>query len=152
MPPRLEIGLPQAGVPVMHEILEHAADVGFRAYAGTLPELFERAAEALMEIAVETGHIEPRDSYPLEAAGDSNESLLVNWLSEILYYLDGKHLALRTFKVKDLAADRVTGEAFGEPRDPFRHPASLVVKGITYHQLKIEQNEAGWLCEVFVDV
>jgi len=51
-----------------------------------------------------------------------------------------------------LATGRVTGEAFGEPRDPFRNPARLVVKGITYHQLKIEQNEAGWLCEVFVDV
>jgi SHS2 domain-containing protein len=136
----------------MHEILEHAADVGFRAYARTLPELFERAAEALMAIALETGRIEARDSYPVEAAGDSNESLLVNWLSEILYFLDGKHLALRTFTVKGLAADRVSGEAFGEPRDPLRHSARLVVKGITYHQLKIEQNEAGWLCEVFVDV
>ena len=136
----------------MHEILEHAADVGFRAYAGTLPGLFEGAAEALMAIALETGHIEPRDSYPLEAVGDSNESLLVNWLSEILYYIDGKHLSLRTFKVKVLGPDRVAGEAFGEPRDPFRHPARMVVKGITYHQLKIEQNEAGWLCEVFVDV
>ena len=152
MPPRLEASLPQRQCRAMHEILEHAADVGFRAHADTLPELFERAAEALMAIALETGRMEPRNSYPLEARGDSNESLLVNWLSEVLYHLDGKHLALHTFKVKDLAADRVAGEAFGEPRDPLRHPARLVVKGITYHQLKIEQNDAGWLCEVFVDV
>jgi SHS2 domain-containing protein len=135
----------------MYEILEHAADVGFRAEADSLPELFECAAEALVSIALETEHIEPRDSFPIEAEGDSNEALLVNWLSEILYYLDGRHLALRSFKVKGLNHCRLTAEAFGEHRQS-RHPARLIVKGITYHQLKIEQNERGWHCDVFVDV
>lgn len=136
----------------MFEILEHAADVGFRARAGTLPELFERAAEAMVAIAMEPDGIEPRESYPIEAKGESQESLLVNWLSEVLYYLDGRRLALHGFKVKECTADRVTGAALGEPRQPSRHTAKLVVKGVTYHQLKIAQDEQGWYCEVFLDV
>ena len=139
-------------VPPPFEVLEHAADLGFRARAGSLPELFERAAEALVAIAMEVGEIEPRQSYPLAASGDSAESLLVNWLSEVLYCLDGKRLAMRSFRVRELAADRVSGEAIGEPRDPLRHPARLVVKGVTYHQLKIGQSDQGWFCEVFLDV
>ena len=136
----------------MFEILEHAADIGFRARAGNLPELFERAAEALVAIALETDRIERRECYPIEAEGDSSESLLVNWLSEVVYDLDGKQLAMRSFRVRDLSPNRVSGEALGEPRRQSRHPAKLVIKGVTYHQLKIERTEYGWLCEVFLDV
>jgi len=71
----------------MFEILEHAADVGFRAEAASQPELFENAAEALVALAMETEAIE-REPYPLEAKGEDIDSLLVNWLSEVLYYLD----------------------------------------------------------------
>jgi SHS2 domain-containing protein len=136
----------------MFEILEHTADIGFRAQAASLPALLESAAEALVAIAMEAGNINPRDSYPLEAEGDSNESLLVNWLSEVLYRLDGEHLAMRSFKVMEFDRDRVRGQALGEPRDAQRHPPKLIVKGVTYHQLKIEQNADGWYCEVYLDI
>jgi SHS2 domain-containing protein len=136
----------------MFEVLEHSADVGFRARATSLAELFENAGAALAALAMETGGIQARESYPLTAEGDSNDSLLVNWLSEILYCIDGRTLALRDFKVAELDGQRVRGQATGEHRDPARHPARLVVKGITYHQLKVEQVPGGWVCEVFVDV
>jgi protein archease len=136
----------------MFEILEHAADVGFRAQAASLREMFESAGEALVGLAMETENIETRESYPVEVEGDSNESLLVNWLSEILYYLDGRQLAMRRFEVSELAPDRVRGAALGERRDHSRHSARLVIKGVTYHQLKIEQTASGWRCEVFLDV
>ena len=108
----------------MFEILEHMADIGFRARSPSLPELFESAAEALAGVAMETENIEPRESYRLAAEGDSTESLLVNWLSEVLYYIDGEHLALRGFKVLDFGSNRVQAEAHGERRDPARSTAS----------------------------
>ncbi|HLI86514.1 MAG TPA: archease [Bryobacteraceae bacterium] len=135
-----------------YEVLEHAADLGFRAHAPTLPELFARAAEALADIAMETEGIEPRQTYWLAAEGESREALLVNWLSEVLYHLDGRQLALRTFHVKEFTGSRIAGEAFGERRDPARQPAKLVVKGVTWHQLRIGQDQRGWFCEVFLDV
>lgn len=136
----------------MYEVLEHAADVGFRAHAATLPELFENAAAALVEIAIETGDIQPGQSYPLTAEGESLESLLVNWLSEVLYFLDGPRLALGSFHVKELTPNKVSGGAIGGPRDSHRQPAKLVVKGVTYYHLKIAQEHQGWFCEVFLDV
>jgi len=142
----------EGGVPLIYELLEHAADLGFRVRAGSLPELFERAAEALVAIAIETGDIQTRESYPIQAEGDSSESLLVNWLSEVLYCLDGRRLAMARFHIDELTEARVTGEAFGESRDPSSHPGKLIVKGVTYHQLKIEHEERGWCCEVFLDV
>ena len=136
----------------MFEVLEHVADIGFRASAPTLPELFESAAEALVSIALNTENVDPRESKQLTAEGDSNESLLVNWLSEVLYWLDGEQFAMSAFKVRELTCSRVTGEAKGEPCDPARHEAKLVVKGVTYHQLKIENGSRGWSCEVYLDI
>lgn len=136
----------------MFEVLEHTADIGFRAHAASLEELFESAAEALIDIAMDTSQIVERESYAIAAEGDSRESLLVNWLNEVLYYIDGKRLAMRSFQITDLDLHQVRGLAKGEPRDARRHPGKLIVKGITYHQLKIEHNEQGWFCEVYLDV
>jgi hypothetical protein len=62
------------------EILEHPADIGFRAFGGTLAELFEKAALALVSIASQIGDVAERHEYHLEAAGTDQESLLVAWL------------------------------------------------------------------------
>jgi SHS2 domain-containing protein len=136
----------------MFEILEHPADVGFRATAGSLPELFESAAEALVSVALDPHNILPAQSATLRAEGDSNESLLVNWLSEVLYWLDGERFAIRSFKVHEFGSGRISAEVRGERLDPARHEVRLVVKGITYHQLKIENNDHDWTCEVYLDV
>ena len=134
------------------EILEHTADIGFQARGGTLAELFETSAEAMASIALELDDISPRLEYPLRAAGADDESLLVNWLNEVLYWMDGERLAFRRFRVEDLALGRIRGVGIGEPRDPVRHRAKLIVKGVTYHQLQIAQTPEGWQAEVYLDI
>ena len=136
----------------MFEVLEHAADVGFRAWGANVRELFASAAAALVALAMDPEAIEVRGRFELAAEADSLDSLLVNWLSEVLYCLDGRGLALGRFEVMELAHGRVNAVGWGEPRDGTRHPPRLVVKGITYHQLRIEQTPEAWVCEVFVDV
>lgn len=136
----------------MVEVLEHTADIGFRAWASTEEGMLEQAALALVNIAMETAAIESRLVYPLAAVGDDPASLLVNWLSEVLYYLDGEQAALCRFEIKTLAPGSVTAQAWGEPRDPARHRAKLVVKGVTYHQLAIRREGGAWMCEVYLDI
>ena len=134
------------------EILEHTADIGFRARGRTLAELFETSAEAMASIALELEDISPRLEYPLQAEGADDESLLVNWLSEVLYWMDGERLAFRSFQVKDLGGGRVRGVGLGEPHDPARHHARIIVKAVTYHQLKVAQTPEGWCAEVYLDI
>jgi SHS2 domain-containing protein len=134
------------------EILEHTADIGFRARGRTLAEVFAQAAEALAAIALELDNVRPEQAWPVSATGEDLESLLVNWLSEVLYLIDGKQFAPRRFSVRELTANAVKGEASGEPRDPARHRAKLVVKGVTYHQLGIRKDDRGWSAEVYLDI
>jgi len=136
----------------MFEILEHTADIGFRARARTEAELFAEAALAMQSIALDADAIEPRAEYRLEAAGHDPESLLVNWLSEVLYWMDGERLAFHHFHVSEITPERITGTGFGEPRDPARHPARLIVKAVTYHQLRIAETTEGWEADVYLDI
>lgn len=136
----------------MFEVLEHTADIGFRATAKSLTELFEEAAAALVDIVLDAQHTVPRKSIAIAASGDSKDALLVNWLNEVLYYLDGERMAIAQCRVLELTDSRIAGEICGEPRDAVRHEPRMVVKGVTYHQLKLEQDENGWACEVYVDV
>lgn len=139
-------------MPGEFEILEHTADIGFRAWGATREELFANAAVALESVAIDLGAVQEKFPYPIAAAGEDDESLLVNWLSEVLYYLDGRRVAMRRFQVEHLDAHRIRGKAFGEPRDPLRHPAKLIVKGVTYHQLRIEKEGARWYAQVYLDI
>ena len=136
----------------MFELLEHTADIGFRARGRTLEELFEASAEALSAIAVELAEIEPRETYPIEAAGEDSEALLVDWLNEVLWLLDGRHVLMSRFRVTRIESGRVQGEGLGERYDAGRHRAKLVVKGVTYHQLSVRREGDGWIAEVFLDI
>ena len=136
----------------MFEILEHTADIGFRARGRTREEMFANAALALESVAVEIERVEPKILYPIAAAGEDDESLLVNWLNEVLFYLDGRRVVMCRFRVEQIEADRIVGQGWGEPRHSERHPPKLVVKGVTYHQLKISRTGGGWCAEVYLDI
>jgi SHS2 domain-containing protein len=134
------------------EVLEHTADIGFRATGPTEAAMMEEAARALVSIAVEIDDVQARDSYALAAFGEDAPSRLVNWLNEVLYYLDGERVAFCRFQVNALEETAVAAIGWGEPRDPMRHGAKRIVKGVTYHQLSIEHNNGQWVCEVYLDI
>ena len=136
----------------MFEILEHTADIGFRARGHTKAEMFTSAALALESVAVEIGGARAEAVYPLAVTGEDDESLLVNWLSEVLYYLDGRQVVMGSFKIEEIGPGRVRAQGWGEPREDERHHPKLVVKGVTYHQLKIAKDAEGWIAEVYLDI
>jgi SHS2 domain-containing protein len=134
------------------EVLEHPADIGFRAFGATLPELFAHSAMAMLSIAGDPATATPREEYPLAVKSDDRESLLVDWLNEVLYWFDGKRIAFRDFRVTQFHETAIEAVGMGEPRDPLRHRARLIVKAVTYHLLKIEQRGGLWVAEVYLDI
>jgi SHS2 domain-containing protein len=139
-------------MPPRFEILEHPADVGFRAYGVTLEELFANAALALISIAGDLEAIEERERREVEATGEDTESLLYAWLAEIVAVADADRLVLGRVEVTSLCEGRVTGAAFGERYDHNRHRAGTAIKAVTYHKFFVKQLPTGWVAEVFLDV
>ncbi len=133
-------------------LLEHPADIGFRAFGETLPELFANCALAMLSIAGDPEAAEARAEYAIAVESGDRESLLVDWLNEVLYWFDGKRITFRDFRVEEFGDTAIRAVGVGEPWDEERHRAKLIVKAVTYHQLNIERRGDRWCAEVFLDI
>jgi SHS2 domain-containing protein len=140
------------GVEEKFEIIEHPADVGFIAYGGTLGELLENAALAMMSLAGELDGIEERERREIRASGADHEALLFDWLAEILAVADADGLALRRAEVTQAADGEAQGVVYGEKFDKARHRAGTYIKAVTYHQLSVKKTSEGWKATVYLDV
>jgi SHS2 domain-containing protein len=136
----------------MFEVFDHTADLGLRVRADDLNSLFAEAARALMSVIVShPDAVEPRDVLAVKIAGRDREYLFVDWLHELLFLIESKRFLTSQFDVA-VAADGVSAAVRGEPYDAVRHTLAHEVKAITYHGLKVEQTESGWLAEVILDI
>ncbi len=139
---------------LMHpfRILEHTADVGFEAFGSTRQDVFANAARALVHLIVDLDSIEAREEVLIEVEGSDPASLLVNWLSEILYLHDASGWLFRDFEMRSLSDRSLCAVARGEKFDRTQHQAKLLVKAVTYHQLALEETPHGWRAQVYVDI
>jgi SHS2 domain-containing protein len=136
----------------VYETFEHTADIGIRARAGTLDELFAEAARGLFSVVVANPEsIRPTQDLSFRVRGDRNDELLLDWLDELLYASSTRHLVFCDFHVR-VGAAGLDATARGEPIDPQRHHLDVEVKAITYHGLKVQHQGDGWLAEVIVDI
>ena len=133
-------------------LLEHTADVGFEAFGANREEVFAHAARALFHLIVDLDTIDPRADVAVTVAGTDPESVLVNWLSELLYLHDAEGWLFGDFRILRLQDDGLRAVARGEKFNRSRHQAKLLVKAITYHQLALEKTTEGWRARVYVDI
>lgn len=134
------------------EILEHPADIGFRAWGRGREELFENAALALFSLACDLETVEERESRVVEVNATDPETLLYSWLAELLAISEGEHVVFRRAEVSAASAKCVQATVYGEPFDRQQHHSGTHIKAVTFHQLKIEESADGWCAQVFLDL
>ena len=136
----------------MFETFDHTADLGLRVRADDLNTLFAEAGLALMSILVEDAASEqPVRRVEIDLPGDDVEYLLFDWLRAILYHFEVDHLLVARCEVH-VNSTGLHAVLEGETFDSSRHELSHEVKAITYHDLRVEETEDGWLAEVIVDI
>lgn len=128
------------------------ADVGFLAYGKDLNELFANAALAMFEVMINTKQVKPKIKRKVKVKGNDLQSLMFNWLNELLVYVDSKNLVFSEFNVKvNEKKFELTAECVGEKIDREKHETRTVVKSCTYHKMKIEKNKL-WKAQVILDI
>jgi len=136
----------------LYEIFEHTADLGLRIRAEGLNGLFEEAACAMFSLIVtDPAAIRPVQQRTFEITGRRHDELLRDWLAELLYTFHSDHMLLARFRA-DVRQTGLKATAWGEPFDPDRHEIDAELKAVTYHGLKVEQDQSGYLAEVVVDI
>lgn len=122
--------------------LDHPSDVGIIAYGSDRKELFVNAAYGMFSLMADLNRVEAKKTFKISAEGDDPESLLINWLNELIFYEDSKKVLLKDFNIKLLTETKLEAEVSGEPIDMDRHFIYRPIKAATYNQLQISQNQA----------
>ncbi|PYL09006.1 MAG: archease [Verrucomicrobia bacterium] len=132
------------------------ADIAFEATGRDLPELFNDAADATMNVMIENlKAIEPLETRRIELSNDKIDMLLFDFLQELIYFKDAERLLLR---VRDARIDEkaekyfLKTEAAGEILDPARHRQRADVKAVTLHGFSVERENGGWKARVLLDI
>jgi SHS2 domain-containing protein len=139
--------------------LEHTADVGIDVEAPSAELLFHRAATGMLALLrgdeegpgagaldlVDPSRVEIR---PLEVTARDRPGLLRAWLRELLLlhetgdadYVGGAFLELTERRLEARIRTAPSGGAVRE------------IKGVTYHELWVQDTDGGWKARVIFDV
>ena len=139
-----------------HRFFDHTADVGVAIDAASLDALFAEAAVALTETITHRQAVEGVLERRFELVASDLETLLVDWLNELVYVFEVDRQLFAEAAVRVAAAAggrRLTAIARGEVWDPERHPVTVLVKAVTHHGLEVTGRPDGtWSARVLFDV
>ena len=133
------------------EIIDHTADVGVVAYGDNISQAFSNAARALFSLITELDSVAEVVYRDIELTATDEESLLVEWLNELIYLFDTENIVFKRFDVTVLPNVRLRARSYGENVDSLRHRLKTGVKAATYHMLKVEKGN-GCQVRVILDI
>jgi SHS2 domain-containing protein len=129
------------------EEVSHTADWSARVWAPDLPSLFREAARAMNSLSGTVIGTGDRVSRTLEVEGPDVESLLVAFLSELVYYQEQENLTFDSFDL------RVAGQWLKVAMEGAEiESMDKAIKAVTYHNLKIATTPEGLETTIVFDV
>lgn len=132
------------------EELSHTSEIGVRVRADAPEQLFACAAHAMFGLL----RIAPNQSlqpihHHLSISSIDGESLMVDWLSELVYLHETSGVIFSDITILRWTATQIDAEVTGYP--PTGAPA-VHIKAVTYHQLLIQANADGWTAQIYFDI
>lgn len=129
----------------------HTADIKFRAYGKTIEETFSNSVYALVN-SVFDKKIKQSKKLKVNVSGKDFESLLYNFLEEIIFLIDSKNffvskiLKLKIDK-KNFKLSAVFSGDFGE-----NYKIQSNIKAITYNEMFVKKIKEKWVSQVVLDI
>jgi len=129
--------------------IEHTADRAFTARGQDMRELFVHAAQAMFSLEPCDAHGPCRVWREIEVAGSDRETLLVNWLNDLLYFSERFQERYDSFEIVDFSDQHLRARLCGTGQVA---PAATRVKAVTFHNLAIRHEGAEWTATLVLDV
>jgi SHS2 domain-containing protein len=130
----------------------HTADVAMTLYGSDVPELLVNAAHALNSIVFARVDIKPEQERTVKLRSVDDDTLLVDWLNELIYMLDAEQMVFGEFHVVRHSEGAADIRCLGEALDLTRHAMAREVKAATYHGAHIRRNAQSFAATVIFDV
>jgi SHS2 domain-containing protein len=137
-------------------LLDYMSDALVQSYGRTLEEGFSNAASAMTAVMVDLRRVSPtRLTREVVVNGFDEQSLLYNWLEEVLVKKDIDQEIFRSSKVKIKRTPKgfsLRGTLHGESVDARRHIFKRDVKAVTYHEMRITKKDGTFILRFLLDL
>lgn len=137
-----------------YKLLDHTADFELSVKAKSLKGLFTNSAVALFDIIAQRKPGNPKDrlikQVKIKKSSEGVETLLIEWLNELLYYYATKEFVFTDFKIVYFDENKIEAVCYAEKNSKFI--INTEVKAATYHELEIKKNKSGFHARFILDV
>ena len=134
------------------EHFHHVADIGVRGIGRTLAEAYEQAALAMTAVIVEPDKVQEKKLIDIEVSAADRELLLIEWLNALIYEMATRHMLFAKYQV-NIEGLKLSAKVWGESIEVLRHQPAVEIKGATFTELSVRQDEDGlWRAQCVVDV
>jgi SHS2 domain-containing protein len=126
----------------------HTADWALEIQARDMTDLLATAANGMLHLMELHPPEVPGEIIQIELECPDRESLLVEWLQELLYLIESKEVGIGRM---DIAVENETHLVADIEQIPGAH-LTKEIKAVTYHGLRIDETESGLKATVVFDV
>ena len=130
------------------EEVEHTADLAIRAYGRDMRELFASAAHGMFALMAEPPLGEPAREREVSLEAMDYESLLVDWLNELIYLHEVEGETYSQFAIKTLSPRKLQAQVTGGPTKI----KTRAIKAATFHELEVVKTDKGYEATIVFDV
>ncbi len=127
--------------------IEHTADWELEVWAPNLAELFSQAAKGMLSLSGMQLAAEPRIEREINLQAFDDESLLVAFLSELLYLGELHHLGFDQYEIQ-VERQQLSAQLTGAPIQSIEKE----IKAVTFHRLVIHTDAHGLSTRLVFDV
>jgi SHS2 domain-containing protein len=128
--------------------IEHTADRALEVWGKELPDLFAGAARGMYTLMADLDGLAATTWRELRLEGWDAESLLVDWLNEMLFLTETEGLLFVDYQIETLSKTELVARAGGVVA-----PVTKAhIKAATFHDLILLHGQDGWSAVLTLDV
>ncbi|MBR9975232.1 MAG: archease [Bacteroidetes bacterium] len=134
------------------EELDHTADLAMRVRGATLDLLFRHAAGGMMQLM--TGPlpgISAQTERTVDIGAEALDALLRDWLSELIFLVAAERLVPVSFVLERIDAHGLRARVGVVPLTDTIARDATEIKAVTWHGLRVDRDEEGFVAEVVFD-
>ncbi len=129
------------------QALDHTADLALHIWGNDLADLFITAGQGLMSLITEPQRLTLAETRALELTAPDVETLLVDWLNELLYLSECHHFGFVGATFTHFDETGLQAQLHGGPWPGY----TSYVKAATFHNLAIRRTPTGYETEIVFD-
>ena len=129
------------------EEIDHTADLALHLWADDLAALFITAAQGMFSLAAEPQEDAASRTLEISLSALDVETLLVDWLNELLYLSETESLVFTGYELTHLMPNALEATIVGKPVAMYYN----YIKAATFHNLSVDATPDGYETEIVFD-